>query len=100
MHIICRGRLLQTAGLGLALSVLTGCQTWIAGMTLPSGRYLEHMPQYFPQEPDFPLPRELAGQEETNALAAPGSRPPAGNGVNPVPAGPGPMAPGPMGPGR
>jgi hypothetical protein len=30
------------------------------GMTLPSGRYLEHQPQYFPADPVFPLPRELA----------------------------------------
>ena len=92
MHTICRGRMVWTAGLGLALSLLTGCQTWIGGMTLPTGRYLEHVPQYFPQEPDFSLPRELAAQEEINALSAPGSRPAAvGNGVNPVPAGP--MAP-------
>jgi hypothetical protein len=39
---------------------LTGCQTWIAGMTLPSGYYMQHRPQYFPPDPVFPLPRELA----------------------------------------
>ena len=33
------------------------------GVTLPSGRYLEHFPQYFPPDPAFPLPRELASQE-------------------------------------
>jgi hypothetical protein len=33
------------------------------GMTLPSPRYLEHHPQYFPPEPAFPLARELAAQE-------------------------------------
>jgi hypothetical protein len=30
------------------------------GMTLPSPRYLQHYPQYFPPEPPFQLPRELA----------------------------------------
>jgi hypothetical protein len=34
------------------------------GMTLPSGRYLDHYPQYFPPDPQHPLPRELAGQED------------------------------------
>jgi hypothetical protein len=40
-----------------------GCQTWVSGMSLPSGRYLEHPPQYFPPSPAFPLPKELAYQE-------------------------------------
>jgi hypothetical protein len=62
-------------------------------MTLPSGRYLEHPPQYFPQEPDFPLTKELAAQEEINALSAPGARAPAVNGVLPVPAGAVPINP-------
>lgn len=59
------------AGIGLAGSLvgLTGCQTQIAGMTLPSGHYLEHRPQYFPQEPSFPLPRELATMQAQNAAA-------------------------------
>ena len=39
------------AGAALALAGLTGCQTWFGGMTLPSGRYLEHYPQYFPPDP-------------------------------------------------
>ena len=44
-----------------------GCQTWVpeAGLTLPSGRYLEHPPQYIPPSPPFPLPRELASQQAT-----------------------------------
>jgi hypothetical protein len=29
------------------------------GVTLPSGRYLEHAPQYIPPDPPFPLQREL-----------------------------------------
>lgn len=54
------------AGLGFGL---TGCQTWVGGMTLPSPRYLEHYPQYFPADPAFPLPRELASQEDPEGLA-------------------------------
>jgi len=60
------------AGLGLALTALTGCQTWVAGMTLPSPRYLQHPPQYFPPSPPFPLSRELSSQEATAAAVAPG----------------------------
>jgi hypothetical protein len=51
------------AGVGLTLLGLGGCQTWTAGMTLPSPRYLQHPPQYFPPSPPFPLSRELASQE-------------------------------------
>jgi hypothetical protein len=60
-----------SAGFGLALGALTGCQTWVpqAGMTLPSGHYLQHPPQYFPVSPPFPLPRELAYQESVAAQA-------------------------------
>jgi len=65
-------RLLGVATLGLAATGLTGCQTWVAGMTLPSGHYLEHQPQYFPPSPPFPLSRELASQEAAAAAAAPG----------------------------
>jgi hypothetical protein len=35
----------------------------VAGMTLPSPRYLEHYPQVFVPDAAFPLPRELAAQE-------------------------------------
>ncbi len=59
--------LLSVAGLGVTLALTSGCQTWVAGMTLPSGRYLEHPPQYFPPSPPFPLYRELAYQQ---AIAA------------------------------
>ena len=78
------------AGLGLALSLLGGCQTWTSGMTLPSGHYLEHPPQYFPPSPPFPLSRELAQQER--ALAgdvAAGVAPGAGGAPPPLPAPPG-----------
>jgi hypothetical protein len=83
------------AGLGFAL---TGCQTWVGGMTLPSGRYLQHYPQYFAPDPDFPLPRELASQEDPDRAArqgpglGPGPLAPPGA---PIPAGPaGPAGPG------
>jgi hypothetical protein len=56
-----------------ALEVLAqccGCQTWTAGMTLPSGQYVQHPPQYIPPSPAFPLTRELASQEAVNAAPA------------------------------
>jgi hypothetical protein len=58
------------AGLGLALISLSGCQTWVAGMTLPTGRYLEHPPQYFPPSPPFTHYREVASQQAAAAAAA------------------------------
>ncbi|MFO0822687.1 MAG: hypothetical protein U0792_06135 [Gemmataceae bacterium] len=65
-----RTKRLWIAGAVLALSGLTGCQTWFGGLTLPSGRYLErHYPQYFSPDPDFPLPRELANQEDPEGAA-------------------------------
>src|SRR5262249_52133920 len=70
-----RWQCLGMAGIGLALAGVTGCQTYVAGMTLPSGHYLEHRPQYFPPDPDFPLQRELntqLTQHAATAAAAPG----------------------------
>jgi hypothetical protein len=69
-------RALSIAGLGLGLAGSTGCQTWFGGMTLPSGHYLEHRPQYFPPDPDFPLQRELSTQLMQDA-AARAANPPA-----------------------
>ena len=63
------GLLALTAGLTAA----TGCQTWVAGMTLPSPHYLEHQPQYFAPSPPFPLSRELAQQEATWGAPLPGA---------------------------
>jgi hypothetical protein len=60
---------LLTAALVMALTGSTGCQTWYGGMTLPSGRYLEHYPQYFAPDPQHPLPRELASQEDPEGAA-------------------------------
>jgi hypothetical protein len=83
---------LMLAGV-LALVGLTGCQTWgpsFGGMTLPSGRYLEHYPQYFPPDPQHPLPRELASQEDPEGAAR---RAGAFGGVVPAPAPPAPPVP-------
>jgi hypothetical protein len=67
---------LLVAGLGLALTGLGGCQTYVptTSQTLPSPFYLQHLPQFIPESPPFPLPRELAHQEEAASqpgLAAP-----------------------------
>ncbi len=85
MYSIRRARLLL---LGLTVGLMgTGCQTWIGGMTLPSGHYLEgHNPQYFPEEPQFPLQRELAYQEEAAGLLNPNNKAGARNPA-PVPGG-------------
>ncbi|MFL5338640.1 MAG: hypothetical protein ACJ8F7_00600 [Gemmataceae bacterium] len=83
------------AALGLTLAGLTGCQTWVAGMTLPSGYYLEHKPQYFRPDPDFPLEKELATMQAQDALINGGGR------AAEVPAGPAvvvPVAPAPIAP--
>src|SRR5262245_22060152 len=92
MHTIRRARLFTIAALGLCAGLSTGCQTWYGGMTLPSGHYLDagHVPQYFPAEPDFPLTRELAYQEEAAGLLNPRDRadvrnPPPVPGVAPPP---------------
>jgi hypothetical protein len=74
-----RWQWLGTAGLGLVLAATAGCQTWVAGMTLPSGHYLQHPPQYIPPDPPFPLERELAHMEEDAAAAA--AAPPPGGAV-------------------
>jgi hypothetical protein len=77
--------------LSLSLACSTGCQTWFGGMTLPSPRYLQHYPQYFAPDPAFPLPRELASQEDPEGAArragGVGGVAPAAPGA-PVPVGP------------
>ena len=67
-----RLQLACAAGLGLGLTATTGCQTHIisAGMTLPSPHYLEHPPQYFPPDPDYPLQREVNSQLNQAAAAS------------------------------
>lgn len=68
-------RICGWSGLGLALLTLCGCQTNMAGMTLPSPYYLLHPPQYIPPSPPFPLPRELASQEAAAAAPLAGAPP-------------------------
>jgi hypothetical protein len=80
-----RVRHLWAAGLLLGLAALSGCQTNVAGMTLPSGRYLRHPPQYFPPDPEFPLTRELAYQEEQAGLLRGGAGLPGAQAPAPVP---------------
>ena len=84
-----RWPIVGTIGLGLLMTALTGCQTNIAGMTLPSPHYLQHPPQYIPPTPPFPLARELAQMEGANA---------GGAGALPAPVAP-PIAPAAIGPG-
>ncbi|HKB04512.1 MAG TPA: hypothetical protein VKD90_19975 [Gemmataceae bacterium] len=95
MHTSRRAKLLTLAALGLTAGLSTGCQTWVAGMTLPSPHYLDsgHVPQYFPAEPDFPLTRELSYQEEAAGLLNPRDRAPV-RGAPPVPGVAAPPAPG------
>jgi hypothetical protein len=59
-------------GIGLGLALLSGCQTWLpeAGLTLPTGYYLRHPPQYIPPSPAFPLTNELNSLEEAAARQA------------------------------
>src|SRR5438128_8962480 len=75
MKILRRWQILGIAGLGVVLAASIGCQTNVAGMTLPSGHYLQHPPQYFAPSPAFPLQRELATQEGQGAgqAGAPGA---------------------------
>ena len=66
---------LRSAGLGLALLALGGCQTWVAGMTLPSGRYLEHPPQYIPPSPPFPFRASWLRRKRRPRLPCPAASP-------------------------
>lgn len=67
--------LLLGLGLGLVVPTLSGCQTHVGGMTLPSAHYLDHPPQYIPPSPPFAHTRELAQQEEIASRPAPGAVP-------------------------
>ncbi len=77
------------AALGLGQA---GCQTWVGGMTLPSPRYLQHYPQYFPPDPSFPLPRELATMTDPDGSARGGAAVPGAPALVP-PAAPVPASP-------
>jgi hypothetical protein len=96
-------QLLFSGGLFWALSGVTGCQTWVPeiGQTLPSPHYLEHLPQYTPPSPTYPLANELEGLTRANARAAqfapvgpPPGMAPGGGVVPPMP----PVVPGPVPP--
>jgi hypothetical protein len=107
-EIMKRARRWQCVGLavlGLMLGTATGCQTNVAGMTLPSGHYLQHPPQYFPPSPAFPLSRELASMEaqEGRGIGAVAPPPPVavpapGPAVAPMPAPAAPPVPQPPAP--
>jgi hypothetical protein len=56
--------------LALGAAVMaSGCQTYFGGMTLPSGHYLQHPPQYFPPDPTFPLQREVDSMTDPDGTA-------------------------------
>lgn len=74
MSVVKKGLVLASLG----LSMLTaGCQTWIpeAGVTMPSGEWLLHPPQFFPPSPPFPLPRELKAMQDYVPQYPPGANP-------------------------
>src|SRR5439155_22463993 len=97
MMTISRWYCIGWAGISLALATSAGCQTNVAGMTLPSGHYMQHPPQYFAPSPGFPLQRELAAQEAQDAGAAgPGGAAPVAPGPVVPPPPPGAMAPPPQ----
>jgi hypothetical protein len=86
---------LWLAGIAAALGFsATGCQTNFGGMTLPSPRYLMHQPQYFPDDPTFPLPRELATMTDPAGAGGAGAAANLAPAALPVPVQPVP-APGP-----
>jgi hypothetical protein len=86
------------AALGLAVPAVSGCQTYYGGMTLPSGQYLKHSPQYFPPDPTFPLQRERDSMLDPDGGIRRGVAAPLPQ-VAPTPAGPGlaPLNPGQVG---
>lgn len=82
-----RARTRWLAGVvAVGLALTSGCQTWFpeAGLTLPTGDYLRHLPQYFPPSPPFPLSREQADLEAAVNSPNP-ARPPLPPGVPPGP---------------
>lgn len=53
----------------LALVSSTGCQTSVAGQTLPSAYFLQDDVQYFVKGPQFKLHREAAALQQARAEA-------------------------------
>ena len=64
-------RIMAGIALATSLGLGSGCQTYFpeTGQTLPSGRYLDHPPQYFPPTPPFPLSREQSNLEQATIQA-------------------------------
>lgn len=60
-------RLALLAGGLLAAMNLAGCQTQMAGMTLPSAYYLRDDVQYFPAGPEYLLPNTKRALDEYRA---------------------------------
>src|SRR5262245_49214529 len=72
-HTMCKPLRLYLGLLWIGLALVAGCQTWHpeAGLTLPSPDYLSHPPQFIPQSPTFPLPKEMESlQKATQAQTA------------------------------
>ena len=81
------GRFLCTVVVTGAL-VVSGCQTQLGGMTLPSNDYLRQNPTYFQPAPTFKLPKEAMAQEAAaRNLLGPNGRVPGPANV-PAPGGP------------
>ena len=82
-----RSKMLLGFAAGIGLAAGSGCQTYFAGQTLPSPRYLDHYPQYFQQDPAFPLQKELNSMlDDGGAVRGPAAAAPAavlGNASNP-----------------
>ena len=86
MSTLCRRPWLAALAVALGLVTGSGCQTYLVptSQTLPSGWYLQHPPQFIPDSPPFPLPREEAGLERATLQgggpvpARPGGGPPPG----------------------
>jgi hypothetical protein len=62
---------LLAAGVGLYMLIGLFATETPAQQTLPSGKYLEHPPQYVPPSPSFPLKREAAAQEAQQTVPPP-----------------------------
>lgn len=69
--------LLSTA---LCLPTLVGCQTQIAGQTLPSAHYLRDDIEYYTKGPEFKLYRQAEALENYNASLNKDTNGPANNG--------------------
>lgn len=62
--------------LGWTVLLLVGCQTWEAGMTLPSPHYLKDSPDYIPRKSAFDLPNELREMQRAAEPAQAGGQTP------------------------